>query len=134
MRRILFLMIPALVGLYGCGSGSNMTYHTQLYGRGEPQGEGRGYSYVFGIWPFELHREYLFGCSDEYYKNGRLKSEQFSQGHSPLVKLEFYENGRLKSEERFDGGKVAFGAYYTEDGKLEKTVGQRFFRASEKQN
>ncbi|MFC1783964.1 hypothetical protein ACFL02_10365, partial [Planctomycetota bacterium] len=76
MRRILFLMIPALVGLYGCGSGSNMTYDTQLYDSGEPQGEGRGYSYVFGIWPFAPHREYLFGCSSEYYKNGRLKSEQ----------------------------------------------------------
>jgi antitoxin component YwqK of YwqJK toxin-antitoxin module len=60
-----------------------------------------------------------------FYENGRLQSDEWTDAFDRLVKLAFYENGRLKSEERFTNGQLTFGAYYTDTGELERTVGDR---------
>ena len=63
--------------------------------------------------------------TSEYYESGRLKSEEWSEGRSPVLQLEFYNNGQLKAEERYRNGEVSYGAYYKEDGSIEKIVGKR---------
>jgi len=69
----------------------------------------------------------LYSYTSEYFKNGRLKCEQWSANGRKQMKLEFYEDGRLKSEERYLNKEVAFGAYYDEEGRPVKTVGNRLF-------
>jgi hypothetical protein len=133
MRQVKWLiLIAATAGFYGCGSGLNRTEDHQFHDTGELRLLGQGYSYVYGVWPFEPKREYLFGYGSEYFKNGRLKGIVWSAGRNPQIKLEFYENGRMKSEELFDKGEQFFGVYYAEDGTLEKTLGERLMPVSRK--
>jgi len=63
--------------------------------------------------------------SSEYYESGRLKSEQWYERNRPIVKLEFYNSGLLKAEERYYNGKITYGAYYKEDGSVDRIVGKR---------
>ena len=51
--------------------------------------------------------------------------EQWTENGRPVVKLEFYENGHLKQEERFSGSELTYGAYYSQEGQIKRTIGQR---------
>jgi len=69
------------------------------------------------------HRHYAF--KTEYFKNGRLKSEQWSKDSGLFVHLEFHKNGMLKSEERYSHNQIRYAAYYSSDGQLEKNQGRK---------
>ena len=112
--RAKFFMILVLVsfGFYGCRSSRHIIRDYQLYDTGEIKHVGTYYSTE------------SFEHTTQYYQNGRLKSEDWLINHKPLVVLKFYDNSQLKSEERFFNGKITYGMYYTEDGRIEKTIGQ----------
>jgi len=108
--------------ILGCNNRSIIKDH-ELYDTGEVK--SKAVSFVNGTSGGDSY-------VSEYFKSGRLKSEQWSRDNRPVVKLEFYENGLLKSEERFFGGELTYGAYYSEDGELNRTSGQRLRSASKK--
>jgi len=127
MRQILCLTVALLivVVISGCRSGIQGVHDHQRYETGEIKAGSSNYSYQSGIYPLTHNIDNVFSNSSEFYRDSRLKSEVWSQGSHPLMKLEFYESGRLKSEERYDNGVVIFGMYFTEEGELARTVGQR---------
>ena len=132
MRQIFFLIILSAILVFGgCQPGQSRIYDNRYYATGELQSEGWTYHhYNTAVWPFAPRVENLYGHSSEYYKNGRLKSLQWNETRSPLLRLEFYENGQLRLEERYLRGTVDYGAYYAADGRLEKTVGQRHYQTT----
>ena len=126
MRTILSLAVIVVIGsTWGCRSGRTLVTDCRLYDSGELRSVGGVASDSKQKGLFEAEHVKRYGYASEYFKNGRLKSEQWSDDGGPLVQLEFYENGRLKSEERFDNDKLSYGAYYSKEGKPEKTIGQR---------
>ena len=70
-------------------------------------------------------RQISFAYSSEYFKDGRLKSEQWKYSGNRESKLEFYKNGHLKSEERHENDKIVYGMYFEEDGTVKKVIGKR---------
>lgn len=58
----------------------------------------------------------------ERFPTGELKAEEWTTGAN-RVRLSFYLSGRLKAEERFSHERLTFGRYYSDDGKLEQSVG-----------
>lgn len=123
---LLSILLMVAVGLCGCSSSPNkhsIVKDYELYDSGEPKMTILAANYkAVGQRPVPL-----YSYTSEYFKNGRLKYEQWSTSDQEQVELEFYKNGRLKSEERYWNKEVAFGAYYDEDGRPVKTVGKRLF-------
>jgi antitoxin component YwqK of YwqJK toxin-antitoxin module len=122
MRKISFVIV--VISLLGCGcTNSAFIRDYRLYDSGEPNSiaemckiEDKSHILYSSEWEF-TH-------SSEYYKDGHLKSEEWSSGGRPQSKLTFYESGRMKSEERFINDKLVYGIYYSEDGKIEQTTGK----------
>ncbi|MCP4711116.1 MAG: hypothetical protein GY869_21050 [Planctomycetes bacterium] len=124
-RFLCLILVVFLMVVSGSRSRMQSTHGNQLYDTGEIKTDGSIYSYKSGIYPLTHNIDNLFSQSSDFYRDGRLKSEVWSQGSNPLLKLEFYEDGRLESEERFFNGMVVFGMYFTAEGELARTVGQR---------
>jgi antitoxin component YwqK of YwqJK toxin-antitoxin module len=93
-----------------------MLYDYDTYNSGKAKSESE--SYIFG-------KNMGVGHTSEYYESGRLKSEKWYESRRPVLQLEFYNSGQLKAEERYFNGEVTYGAYYKEDGGVEKIVGKR---------
>ena len=126
MCRLLSLIaVLAILVICGCQSGMSRVSDHQMYDTGELKSDGDSYYYASGIYPVIHKIDNMFSHSSDFYKDGRLKTEEWFQGSNQLLKLEFYGDGRLKSEERFDNGVIVFGMYFTGEGELERTVGQR---------
>ncbi len=110
-----FILAMSLVS--GCATSQSLVIDGERYESSELKSVG-------AVSSSDGHR--IYGYQSEYFKNGRLKAEQWSDGGGPLVRLEFHKNGMLKSEERYWNNQVSYGAYYGPDGRLEKTQGQRY--------
>jgi len=112
------LAIIAAVGVAACGCTHSRGFirDYQRYDSGQPKGEA--VVYYDGKSQRQTH-------VSEFYENGRLKSDEWSEFNRPLIKLAFYESGRLKSEERFSNGQLTFGVYYSDAGEVERTIGER---------
>lgn len=111
LRGFIILML-ACFGFCGCRSSRHIIQDYQLYDTGEMKQESTYYS------------SESLANTREYFQNGRLKSEEWSRHHKPLVKLKFYDDSQLMSEERFLNGKITYAVYYTEDGSIDRTIGQ----------
>ncbi len=114
---IIRLSIISLIcfSISGCTYNRGMIHDYELHESGKPKKASDVYFYG------ENDR---FTHSSEYYENGRLKSEEWSELDRPLHRIEFYESGRIKSEERYINGKLDYAAYYKEDGQVRQTTGQ----------
>ncbi|MBN2588283.1 MAG: hypothetical protein JXA96_00340 [Sedimentisphaerales bacterium] len=122
LKYVFNLSIISLIciGVSGCFSGWGSIHDYELYDSGKPKK-----TYETHFYENSFHeQENLFYHSSEYYENGRLKLEEWSEFNRPLYRLEFYESGQLKSEERFINGELDYGAYYKEDGQVKPTTGQ----------
>ncbi len=124
-RREIMYLIRLTVVLFiciavsGCFGGQSTIHDYELYDNGKPKKAAESYFYEESF-----HKDvYFYSHSSEYFENGHLKSEEWSQGNEPVCRLEFYENGQLKSEERFYNGKLVYGVYYSETGQVERTTG-----------
>ena len=123
MTRYYFtVLVFVTLMIFGCNSHCKI-HDYELYDTGEVKSEG--VAFINGT-------SCKYSHVSEYFKSGRLKSEQWLRGDCPVVKLEFYENGRLKVEERFLSGELTYGAYYAEDGKINRTSGKRLSSAYRK--
>lgn len=111
MRAV--IMIVMCVTLLGCRSQRHVIRECGLYDSGEPMMEAESYS------------EGAFVHTSKYFKNGRLKLEEWSKRGQPLVRLCFYDNGQLKSEERWFNDHLEYGTYYNEEGALISASGKR---------
>jgi antitoxin component YwqK of YwqJK toxin-antitoxin module len=117
----LTIMLLVCSAMFGCRPQSAFIHDYKLYENGNPKSEADidSIKSQFFSYKYEYYQSHL----TEYFENGRLKSEEWSQGHQPGSKLEFYENGQLKSEERYLNGKLVYGIYYTANGQTERTTG-----------
>ena len=118
----LSILLLVCSAMFGCRPSMAFIHDYKLYENGNPKSEAdidSIKSSAFSFYKFEDSQSH----STEYFENGRLKSEEWSQGHQPVSKLAFYENGQLKSEERFFNGKLVYGIYYTANGQVERTTG-----------
>jgi antitoxin component YwqK of YwqJK toxin-antitoxin module len=117
----LSILLLVCSAMFGCRPSMAFIHDHKLYENGNPKSEADidSIKSQFISYKYEHYQRH----STEYYENGRLKSEEWSQGHQPGSRLEYYENSRLKSEERFLNGKLVYGVYYTENGQIERTSG-----------
>ena len=108
------------VAVSGCTYNRGRILDYELYDSGKPK---KTHSMNYYEDSFR-HYESRYSHSSEYYENGRLKLEEWSEFNRTVLRLEFYDNGQLKSEERYKKGKLEYGAYYKEDGQIKQTTGQ----------
>ena len=115
MRKLLLYILLSST-LIGCRRSSCIRDFTQ-YDTGE----------IKTTMQFEKHHnvDFSVGHKLEYFKNGQLKRMEWIVQSVPNIIVEFYEDGQLKSQEQFSGSDVSYGAYYTQEGSLTRTVGQQ---------
>ena len=114
MRTAIIIVIG--VALVGCRSPRTVVKDHRFYDSGELMMEGEYFS---------VHD---LGHGSEYFKNGRLKSEEWSRRGRPLVRLCFHPDGRIKSEERWNNDRLDYSIYYDEEGEIISTSGKRLGR------
>ena len=109
-------LVLAMGFLCGCRVNQSLVMDCERYDSGELKS-------IAAVSVYEKHRNYSY--KTEYFKNGRLKLEQWAAASGLLMRLEFHENGMLKSEERYLNNQIRYGATYGPEGQLEKTQGQK---------
>ena len=116
MRKLTFYILLSFT-LIGCSKRSSKIRDFTQYDTGE----------IKTTMEFEKHYnvDFTVGHKIEYFKNGQLKRMEWIIQSAPSIIVEFYGDGQLKSQEQFSGSDLSYGAYYSQDGSLDSTVGQQ---------